>query len=225
MVAKPKFALGIYQYSPFDRTMNNRIGILILFVISIGMIQCSLQGQYQSPEIPIESLQQGDLAFRRGESFTIDIVAYNDRDGRYSHIGIIVESDSGLMVVHSVAGNHPTQPGSDIIRIEHIDQFFAPDMARCGEIVRLELDSTQQSMLGKMALKKVTEKIPFDHNYDLSDTTHLYCTELVKLLYQNIGIDLTQGRLTHINAPGMSNDYIMPSDIYQNNKLKTIFIY
>ncbi len=205
--------------------MNIRIKILILFVISIGMIQCTMQKNNQVPDIPVDMLQQGDLAFRRGEGFTSDIVAYNDRDGRYSHIGIIVESDSGLMVVHSVPGNHPTQSGSDIIRIEHINQFFAPDMASCGEIVRLELDSTQRTMIGKMALEKVIAKIPFDHNYDLSDTTQLYCTELVKLLYQNAGIDLTQGRLTHINAPGLSNDYIMPSDIYQNNKFETIFTY
>lgn len=205
--------------------MNNRIKILILFVISTGMIQCIMRNNNQVPDIPVDMLQQGDLAFRRGEGFTSDIVAYNDRDGRYSHIGIIVDSDSGLMVVHSVPGNHPRQPGSDIIRIEHIDQFFAPNMASCGEIVRLELDSTQRAMIGKMAIEKVIAKIPFDHNYDLSDTTKLYCTELVKLLYQNAGIDLTQGRHTHINAPGMSNDYIMPSDIYQNNKLETIFIY
>ena len=200
--------------------------IIIAFIISMMMIQCSNPEQQESsPEIPIDILQAGDIAFRRGESIASEVVLYNDIDGRYSHVGLIVETDSGLMVVHSVPGEITTQESIDIIQLEPINHFFARNVSVRGEIMRMKLDSAQRNMLSAMALRKVQEKTPFDHNYDLSDTTKLYCTELIQLLYKNIGIDLAQGRITPINVPGLSNDYIMPSDIYKNEMLKTIFSY
>lgn len=199
----------------------------IAIIISIlTMIQCSGPEQPKlSPKIPIEKLQAGDIAFRRGESIASEVVLYNDIDGRYSHVGLVVETDSGLMVAHSVPGETSTQETIDAIQIEHINHFFEPKVSVRGEIMRMNLDSVQRHLLNILALKKVDDKVPFDHNYDLSDTTKLYCTELLQLLFKNIGIDLAQGRITPINVPGLSNNYIMPSDIYNNNNLKTIFYY
>ena len=199
----------------------------IAIIISIlTMIQCSGPEQPKlSPKIPIEKLQAGDIAFRRGESIASEVVLYNDIDGRYSHVGLVVETDSGLMVAHSVPGETSTQETIDVIQIEHINHFFEPKVSVRGEIMRMNLDSVQRHLLNILALKKVDDKVPFDHNYDLSDTTKLYCTELLQLLFKNIGIDLAQGRITPINVPGLSNNYIMPSDIYNNNNLKTIFYY
>lgn len=199
----------------------------IAIIISIlMMIQCSGPEQPKlSPKIPIEKLQAGDIAFRRGESIASEVVLYNDIDGRYSHVGLVVETDSGLMVAHSVPGKTSTQETIDVIQIEHINHFFEPKVSVRGEIMRMNLDSVQRHLLNILALKKVDDKVPFDHNYDLSDTTKLYCTELLQLLFKNIGIDLAQGRITPINVPGLSNNYIMPSDIYNNNNLKTIFYY
>lgn len=199
----------------------------IAIIISIlTMIQCSGPEQPKlSPKIPIEKLQAGDIAFRRGESIASEVVLYNDIDGRYSHVGLVVETDSGLMVAHSVPGKTSTQETIDVIQIEHINHFFEPKVSVRGEIMRMNLDSVQRHLLNILALKKVDDKVPFDHNYDLSDTTKLYCTELLQLLFKNIGIDLAQGRITPINVPGLSNNYIMPSDIYNNNNLKTIFYY
>lgn len=199
----------------------------IAIIISIlTMIQCSGPEQPKlSPKIPIEKLQAGDIAFRRGESIASEVVLYNDIDGRYSHVGLVVETDSGLMVAHSVPGETSTQETIDAIQIEHINHFFEPKVSVRGEIMRMNLDSVQRHLLNILALKKVDDKAPFDHNYDLSDTTKLYCTELLQLLFKNIGIDLAQGRTTPINVPGLSNNYIMPSDIYNNNNLKTIFYY
>ena len=199
----------------------------IAIIISIlTMIQCSGPERPKlSPKIPIEKLQAGDIAFRRGESIASEVVLYNDIDGRYSHVGLVVETDSGLMVAHSVPGETSTQETIDAIQIEHINHFFEPKVSVRGEIMRMNLDSVQRHLLNILALKKVDDKVPFDHNYDLSDTTKLYCTELLQLLFKNIGIDLAQGRITPINVPGLSNNYIMPSDIYNNNNLKTIFYY
>lgn len=205
--------------------MNIVVKYLIIIISTMTMMQCTVSESRQVPIVPIEQFLPGDIAFRRGESMVSEVVMYNDVDGKYSHVGIVVDSDSGLMVVHSVPGENAKNPNYDLIVIESIERFFAPEVAEKGEILRMDLDSSQRSLLSKFAIEKVCQKVPFDHNYDLSDTTKLYCTELLQHLYEKIGVDLAQGRITSINVPGMSNDYIMPSDIYHNNKLKSIFIY
>lgn len=202
---------------------NYLLHIVLMAVACAGLVQCNVPARTQVPTIPIELLQEGDIVFRRGYGFASEMVVYNDADGKYSHVGVVVNSEKGLMIAHSVPGGDAEE--NDIMRLERIEQFYSAESSSCGEIVRMELDSLQRRRLGEMAVAKANEKIPFDHNYDLEDTTALYCTELVQLLYRNIGIDLAEGRITRLNAPGFSSDYLMPSDIYQNRNLKTIFKY
>lgn len=202
---------------------NYLLHIVLMAVACAGLVQCNVPARTQVPTIPIELLQEGDIVFRRGYGFASEMVVYNDADGKYSHVGVVVNSEKGLMIAHSVPGGDAEE--NDIMRLERIEQFYSAESSSCGEIVRMELDSLQRRRLSEMAVTKANEKIPFDHNYDLEDTTALYCTELVQLLYRNIGIDLAEGRITRLNAPGFSSDYLMPSDIYQNRNLKTIFKY
>lgn len=202
---------------------NYLLHIVLMAVACAGLVQCNVPTRTQVPTIPIELLQEGDIVFRRGYGFASEMVVYNDADGKYSHVGVVVNSEKGLMIAHSVPGGDAEE--NDIMRLERIEQFYSAESSSCGEIVRMELDSLQRRRLSEMAVAKANEKIPFDHNYDLEDTTALYCTELVQLLYRNIGIDLAEGRITRLNAPGFSSDYLMPSDIYQNRNLKTIFKY
>ncbi len=199
------------------------LNIIFISTGLIGLVQCHISNDIKPPQIPIDQLQPGDIAFRRGEGVTSSIVLHNDADGKYSHVGIVVKYNGQSMIVHSVPNDDPKQ--KDIIQLENIESFFSPKSARNGEIKRMELDSIQKVQLNNYALEKVTQKIPFDHDYNLSDTTELYCTELVQLLYQRIGINISEGRITSINVPGMSGNYIMPADIYHNSKLKKIFIY
>lgn len=202
---------------------NYLLHIVLMAVACAGLVQCNVPARTQVPTIPIELLQEGDIVFRRGYGFASEMVVYNDADGKYSHVGVVVNSEKGLMIAHSVPGGDAEE--NDIMRLERIEQFYSAESSSCGEIVRMELDSLQRRRLSEMAVAKANEKIPFDHNYDLEDTTALYCTELVQLLYRNIGIDLAEGRITRLNAPGFSSDYLMPSDIYQNRNLKTLFKY
>ena len=202
---------------------NYLLHIVLMAVACAGLVQCNVPARTQVPTIPIELLQEGDIVFRRGYGFASEMVVYNDADGKYSHVGVVVNSEKGLMIAHSVPGGDAEE--NDIMRLERIEQFYSAESSSCGEIVRMELDSLQRRRLSEMAVAKANEKIPFDHNFDLEDTTALYCTELVQLLYRNIGIDLAEGRITRLNAPGFSSDYLMPSDIYQNRNLKTIFKY
>lgn len=197
--------------------------ILLLVACAMGMIQCSSQQQKPTLDIPVNLLQEGDIVFRRGEGFTSDIVAYNDADGKYSHVGIIAKVDSNLVIVHAVPGE--SDDGRDIVKAVKLEDFFAPDKALKGEIMRITLNSEQRQNISHRAIKKACSQVEFDHQYNIDDTSKLYCTELLQLLFGHIGIDLAQGRITHINVPGMTGNYIMPSDIHKNPELESIFIF
>lgn len=191
-------------------------------VLACALTQCT-QEIKREVDLPLDSFQAGDIIFRRGESIASRVVIYNDPQGEYSHVGMIVESDSGLVAVHALPGTHPTQPGEDLVRAESIEDFFAPENATYGKVMRLPLDSTQCATLSRMALEKVVQNTEFDHDYDNSDTTKLYCTELLQLLYSHIGIDLSEGRFKRISIPGVNADVIMPSDVHQNKLLTTVY--
>lgn len=197
--------------------------IFTAFLLLVSLTQCTSKDVAKDVDIPLDSLCVGDIAFRRGEGFASDMVVYHDIDGQYSHVGIVVESDSGFVVVHAVPGTHPHQQGKDIVRAEYVNEFYASWQSNRGAIMRMSLDSTQRATLNHWALEKARNRVAFDHEYNLSDTTKLYCTELLQMLYGKIGIDLAEGRRTNISFPGLTNEYIMPSDIYENENLTTIY--
>ena len=91
--------------------------------------------------------------------------------------------------------------------------------------MRIPLSDSMRNIINNIALEKAHQKIKFDHDYNVNDTTKLYCTELIQLLFSHIDIDLAENRSTVINIPGASGNYIMPSDIYRNEKLISVYKY
>lgn len=49
-------------------------------------------------------LKTGDIVFRRGGGISSHAVMMADRNGRYSHVGIVVDSAGRKMIVHAVPG-------------------------------------------------------------------------------------------------------------------------
>ncbi len=200
------------------------IAILVI-VISFGMTQCVSAEQKQTIQIPIDKLQQGDIAFRRGEGIISEVVIHSDTKGMYSHIGVIVKHNDSLKVVHAVPGEPDFKGDFDRVKLEPIELFFAPARASRGEIMRISLPDSTLNIINNFAIEKALKKIKFDHDYNINDTTELYCTELVQLLFSHVGISLAENRSTAINIPGMSGNYIMPSDIYENKELISVYKY
>ncbi len=73
------------------------------------------------------------------------------------------------------------------------------------------------------ASELATAAIRFDHDYDLADTTKMYCTELIRNVYLSAGTDLTEGRRTRINMPGFSGDHILPTNLTDSPLLEFVY--
>ena len=76
-----------------------------------------------------------------------------------------------------------------------------------------------------MALHIVNSNVLFDNNYDMNDTTELYCTELVRLVYLAEDIDLCDDRWHRIPILNTKGHVIFPEDIWNSPLLirKSIF--
>jgi hypothetical protein len=65
--------------------------------------------------------------------------------------------------------------------------------------------------------------LAFDHDYDLDDTTRMYCTEIVWRVFDRAGVDVTEGSRSKVNMPGFRGLYILPTDIENNSRLELIY--
>ena len=156
------------------------------------------RGGGSSFAFPADSMHEGDLVFRRGNGVASHAVVGADPDGR------------------SVPGEAGEDGAPDRVKVEAVASFFAPDKAREGALLHFTCDSTVARRAARLALEIAARGVEFDHDYDLGDTCRLYCTELVHHVYSRCGIDVTEGRRTHLALPGFTGDYIMPSDIYES---------
>lgn len=175
--------------------------------------------------IPIGQLSEGDLAFRRGSSVKSQAVLYADKEGEYSHVGMIVKEGSEFKVVHVTPGER--QPGEtvDKVKMESLDDFFACDKAQRGAILHFA-DVECAEKAAQYAKEFFEKEILFDHDYNLNDSTKMYCSEMVWRAYMRAGKDITDQRRTEVrNSPIYKGTYILPSDVYQNEYLTIVYVF
>lgn len=198
--------------------------IACLMAIAGLMTACHSEGSQGSAalDVPVELLQDGDLALRCGISLESRFVTgINGENGPYSHIGLVVNVDGKWMVAHAVPGENP--PGEpEYLKLDPISDYYGGDRAKLGAIIRVTEDSAACAAATGYALWAVDAHKVFDNAFDWEDTTQLYCTELVQRAYQRSGIDLTQGRKTNVGAAAFKGTYVFPSDITSNKSLTWI---
>jgi uncharacterized protein YycO len=191
---------------------------VLIFVAGIS-VSCK-----QKQEVAVENIafQEGDLVFRRGVGVRSRAVLYSDSQGIYSHTGIVVLKDSTFQVVHITPGERENDENADIIKIEPISDFWRHDRASHGAVYRLK-DSTLCEKAAQQALRLLQKGVLFDHDYQLDDTTKMYCTELVWYAYAQAGKDISYEKRSVMNVPLYAGSYIFPSDIYSNSDFILVY--
>lgn len=197
---------------------------LAVFLIATFQTACMSKKKEREHCLPQEELlEEGDLVFRRGSGMASRMVLIADSKGAYSHIGIIVRESKCWKVIHAVPGEPDFEGDPDRVKMESLDQFFVGKKAVCGAIMRIKGNSMQKQHAAEKARQIFRRGTLFDHDYDCGDTTRMYCTELIDFVYRQTGVDLTEGRISRINLPGISGHYVLPSDIQQSQHLELIY--
>ena len=171
------------------------VSTFFVFVLIFLFACCRQKDDYQLFVIPDTlEVHTGDIAFRTGESMVSRSVTSVDTAGVYSHVGMVIWHDHQWCVLHAVPNERATKTEKDSVKMEPIGVFFRSDRAVQGCICRLPLAPEDTLKLLKKGEAIYSRKLLFDKSFDDQDTAAFYCSELVWFLYQQIGLDLTQGR-------------------------------
>ena len=199
---------------------------LLVLILPLCMLACSDTDRMQSGSILPDDveLKAGDVVFRRGSGFTSQAVLIAEKGGAYSHTGIVVDSAGVPMIVHAVPGEPEFEDDEDRVKMEHPQAFFHPMRAQQGAVYR-HVDSIAARQAAVRALQIYQRHPLFDHDYDDTDTTKLYCTELVVHAYSQTMSPLKDVHHQHLHLVGFEADCILPSDVLGCKDLKEVITF
>lgn len=131
-------------------------------------------------------LEEGDILLRRGSSFISTMISRATPSARgMSHCGIVIWEKEEWQVIHSISGSISDQDG---IRMESIQSFVSK--AHNDMIWHIKpAFEVDRKKLGKSARYYLSQRTPFDHDFDLSNDNRLYCTEFVRCVYLDSGAE------------------------------------
>lgn len=116
-----------------------------------------------------------------------------------SHCGMIIRSDSGYFVLHTMSSLVSEKDG---VRQEPLRKFLLRARDSSVAVVRPLYEWDQAKL--ESSVNRISEsKIPFDHKFDLNDTSALFCTELLfSLLAENTQFRLRKEYTENRKNPG-----------------------
>ncbi len=124
-------------------------------------------------------LRDGDIILRHGFGFVSDmIVEQLDEQYDISHCAILCKDTNELMIIHSVSSSISPHDG---VQSQDFDPFIRDSHYNSVIVVRYRSgnDSADNSGISLRAREYLKKEIPFDHGFDLEDTSEFYCSELL----------------------------------------------
>ena len=172
-------------------------------------------------QVDTGQLRQGDLVFRMGYGLESRAVVAADRDAMYSHVGLLVRDEGGWRVLHAVPGESEDTGGEEVLKKDSLPLYLRYDRACAVCVLRYDTSEDALAEVCRQGLRLYAERVPFDHSYDMADSSRLYCTEFVTNVFHTIGVDLPEGRSHHF--PLLDHPLVYPIDISSNSRLEEVF--
>lgn len=157
-------------------------------------------------------LQDGDIILRHGYGFVSDLITETlSENVNVSHCAIFVKSDTSMDVIHSVSQSLSDYDG---VQMQNLKKFINDSKKNSVVVVRYKFkDGDDKTLIGKRARYYLEQKIPFDNNFDYTDSTEFFCSELLwKVFKDAYNIDIYEDKY------GKSNNEFMKFDIFFNPK-------
>ncbi|MBO7570365.1 MAG: hypothetical protein J6T11_08480 [Bacteroidaceae bacterium] len=170
-----------------------------------------------------DEFREGDLVLRCGNGAESRVVT-EASNSIYSHIGILHYDtlQAQWMVIHAVPGE-AERGEPEYLKCELLSEFYAADRAVRGAWMRVDCPDFMAAEAAWYALRKVEERVEFDNEYLLSDTTQIYCTELVWQAWLHQGVDLSEGHRHEVpDLFSKDGECIFPCDIETSSKIKYV---
>lgn len=199
--------------------------IFILFALATLTTSCNRTKVDTFSLVPDSiELQEGDVVMRRCTSLSSRMVTWSDSDGAFSHTGIVVDSAGTPMIVHAVPDEPDYDGDPDRVKMDSPARFFSSAHAIAAAVLR-HPDAEVAKTAARCAYGKYRQRVLFDHHFDDTDTTQLYCTELIVHAYRHAGVELVDSQRHVVDLPGVYYRCILPSQLEHSTQLKTIFMF
>jgi hypothetical protein len=158
----------------------------------------SLQEQsfykYTLSEKEYSEIQDGDIILRHGYGLVSDLIVEQLKE-KYdlSHCAIVVKTDTGLAVVHSVSSSVSNVDG---VQSQDLKSFIEESHYNSVVVIRYKSRINKpNSAISRKAKYYLAKQIPFDNAFDINDSTQFYCTELLwKVILNEYGDDIMAGK-------------------------------
>lgn len=134
-------------------------------------------------------LMDGDIIFRRTDALRGRVARTTDLHADYSHAGLLSLKDGNRTVIHA----DPARLGAARGRVVEttLDGFIGDSTVVRVAVYRLRLrDDTRMVHAMRWAGGHAARGTPFDNDFNLSDSTAMYCTELVWRAYRVVGLEV-----------------------------------
>lgn len=200
--------------------------LLYIILISIVCLTTGCREKHAYTLYKGQELKAGDIVLRCGSGMTSRAVQMADGGGCYSHVGIVVDSAGTLMIVHAVPHEHEDPKDEETVKMDTPEIFFSSMRTSNGRIMSYS-DSTMARAAAQVAMEIYRKAIIFDHDYDINDTTRMYCSELVEYAYKKgTGISITENARHNVNLPVFTfKNVILPSDFTNSRHLITTSVF
>lgn len=196
-----------------NRNKKSRCIAALFVFVCVALSACSgKQGHVEIIDLSDSTeWRDGDIALRCGWGMESRAVTANGRSA-YSHVGLIHYDSINRTweVIHAVPG----EDDPEYLKAEPLSTFYGKERARSGAWLRVDCSDSIAKQAVEYALRKVDEKVLFDNDYLLEDTTKLYCTELIWRSFLTVGIDVSSGN--RHSAPRLvcaEEECIFPNDL------------
>lgn len=166
---------------------------LVLLLLIAFIFSCSNQEDQDQPakkeinqtlEIPksvMDSLKGGEVIMRKGGGFlSSQIVEVLDEPVPFSHCGIVMKTDTGLYIIHSLGRDYGDRDGVQPTSFKSFASD-AIDSSIC--IVRPIVPDTLINSIQNTSIQYLEEGKGFDYSFDLSTDERLHCTEFIHYVY------------------------------------------
>jgi hypothetical protein len=172
---------------------------------------------YNLSENEYSRIQAGDIILRLGYGTVSESISkILNEEYKISHCGIIVPCDScrnNYKVIHSVSSSLSPIDG---VQDDCLDIFIKNSQPNSILITRYKnLDSNDKNKLISWANYYLKQGIPFDHSFDVNDSSSFYCTELLLHIFSNANIYLPNKYLENKNMDRLKFKYFWDSNYFE----------
>jgi hypothetical protein len=168
---------------------------MFLFVYNYCTEQEHSISTYTLSNEEIKLLHNGDIILRHGYGMASDLIVKTLNE-KYdiSHCAIVFKDSNNISVIHSVSQSLSDFDG---VQTQTLKRFISDSKENSVIVVRYKnpLDS-DNSVIAERAAYYLSKKLPFDNDFDIEDSTHIYCNELIwRIIKDSYHVDIFKNQL------------------------------